>query len=281
MRSITQVIAILVLWLAAAGTQASPTREIPFQFRDGFIWLQVSMSKNNEPLNFLLDTGASASVIDLSVARTLGLELGDRVSVFSVNSVTEGFWPQRLRAKSGPISLPKDYLALNLAKLSKSCSTPVDGLIGADFFNGKVVQIDFAARILRLLDAKEAKHVEGEILPLDMRRCGMRVPVGVDGGKPEWTRLDTGCASALHWVTSSVSPGTCTERIAVGVTEFSIPTTRSTVLLGTTKFADVPTDVHTKAIFPGEAGLLGNGLLARFAQVTIDTKGQRLVLTPR
>ena len=274
------IIAVLALWLDASGAHASPVHEIPFQFRDGFIWLQVSVTNSNEPLNFLLDTGASASVIDLSAARRLGLKLGDRVRVFGVNSVTEGFWPQRLKAKSGPISLPNHYLALELAKLSKSCSMQVDGLIGADFFKSKVIQIDFATRMLRILDAKEAKHVKGEVLPLDIRRCGMRVPVAVDGGKPQWARLDTGCASALHSVRSSVSPGNCTERIAVGVTEFSIPTTRSTVLLGTTKFVDVPTDVHTKAIFPGEAGLLGNGLLARFAQVTIDTKGQRLVLAP-
>ena len=40
----------------------------------------------------------------------------------------------------------------------------------------------------------------------------------------------------------------------------------------------VPTGLHRKAIFPGESGLLGNGLLAQFGVVTIDAKAGRLIL---
>jgi hypothetical protein len=37
---------------------------------------------------------------------------------------------------------------------------------------------------------------------------------------------------------------------------------------------------HPKAIFPGESGLLGNGLLAQFGVVTIDAKAGRLIPGP-
>jgi len=40
----------------------------------------------------------------------------------------------------------------------------------------------------------------------------------------------------------------------------------------------VPTGLHQKEIFPGEAGLLGNGLLSRYRSVIIDWKSRRLFL---
>jgi predicted aspartyl protease len=259
--------------------QASPIGEIPFQFHDGFIWLRISTVSSPQPLNFLLDTGASASVLDLEVARRLGLKLGERVSVTGVNGTTEGYWPQKLNAMLGSIHLPKNYLGADLAKLGSECSTPIDGLLGMDFFDGKAVQIDFASQKIRMLDAKEAKQIAGEILPLQRRPCGMCIPVEINGGKPQWMRLDTGCASSLHWVTTNVSQENCSQRIAVALEEFSLPSTFAEVTLGKATFKDVLAGVYAQAIFPGEAGLLGNGILGRFAQVTIDTKAGRLILS--
>jgi hypothetical protein len=279
MRWLVRTILFIVLGQFACHIQASPLPEIPFQFHDGFIWLRVSTMGNTQPLNFLLDTGASVSVIDLAVARRLGLKLGERVSVMSVNSATEGYWPQKLNATLDGVCLPKNYLGVNLAKLGNACSMPIDGLLGLDFFVGKAIQIDFVSQKVRMLNAKEAKQLSGEILPLEMRSCGLLVPVALNGGKPEWMRLDTGCASALHWVTTSVSPKDCAQRIAVALTEFSLPSTTVDVVLGKATFKDVPAGVYTTPIFPGESGLLGNGLLARFAQLTIDTRARRLIVS--
>jgi predicted aspartyl protease len=39
------------------------------------------LAGSGEPLNFLLDSGAGASVLDLTVARRLGLELGESQNV--------------------------------------------------------------------------------------------------------------------------------------------------------------------------------------------------------
>ena len=59
---------------------------------------------------------------------------------------------------------------------------------------------------------------------------------------------------------------------------FSLP---PTVVLGELEFEKVPTGLHDAAIFPGEAGLLGNGLLSGFSTVTIDAKAGRLMLGKR
>jgi hypothetical protein len=64
------------------------------------------------------------------------------------------------------------------------------------------------------------------------------------------------------------------------LTELSIPQTQTTVQIGSHEFQNVPTGLHEKPIFHGEAGLLGNGLLSRFSSITIDAKSGRLLLEP-
>ena len=118
-------------------------------------------------------------------------------------------------------------------------------------------------------------------LPLQLRPCGMRVPITVNGHNRQWVRLDTGCATALQWVTSDVRPEQCGRKMAIGLVEISIPQAVTTVGIGEHEFGHVPTGLHESAIFPGEAGLLGNGLLSRFSTVTIDAKAGRVILGER
>jgi len=255
--------------------------EIPVPFRDGLLSVEVNCTQSPQPLHFLLDTGAGVSVINLSTAKRMGLKLGRQVTVHSVQAVLTGYWQQHVSAKVGDVPLPSEYLAVDLEKLSGSCERPVDGLVGADFFRGRTVQIDFEAQNIRLLKSDKLRRADGA-LPLQLRSCGMRVPITVNGHKRQWVRLDTGCASALQWVTSDVNRAECIgQKMAIGLVEVSIPQTLTTVGLAENEFVKVPTGLHEKAIFPGESGLLGNGLLARFSAITIDAKAGRVFLRKR
>lgn len=243
------------------------------------MWIEVIVPQSAEPLHFLLDSGAGASLINLCTAKRLGLKLGKEVTIRGVGTTLPGYWQERLFAKAGMVELPSKYVAVDLGKLSSSCGQTVDGLVGADFFCDHVVQIDFDAQKIRILKSDKARKSD-ETLPLQLRPCGMRVSISVDDRKRQWVRLDTGCSTALEWVTSDV-PDQCTHQIAIGLAEISIPQTKTTVGIGELEFGNVPTGLHQKAIFPGEAGLLGNGLLSRFSTVTIDTKGGRVFLNNR
>jgi len=251
--------------------------EIPFESNEGLLWIKATLAQSAEPLNFLLDTGAGASVINRGTAERLGLNMGSIVTVRGVATTLTGHRLKGISATAGTASLPDDYLAVDLSKLSSSCERPVDGLLGADFFRGRAVQIDFEAQKLRVLQSAQLP-ASAETLPLQLRSCGMRVPITVNGHKGQWVRLDTGCVSSLQWVTSRVRSQDCKPQVAIGLASVSIPQTQTTVEIGRHKFANVPTGLHANAIFAGEAGLLGNGLLSRFASVTIDTKARRLIL---
>ena len=272
-------LAIFIALFSATAAPSSPA-EFPFEFRGGLIWVRVDLPQSSEPLNFLLDSGAGVSVINLPTAKTLGVKLGQRVAVKGVGSSAEGFWPQRLQATASGIDLPKECLAVDLAELSKACECGVDGLLGADLFKDRVVQIDFGARKIRLL-ASSAVTGEASVVKLKVNRDVLLASVAVNDGKPQWLRVDTGCTSALQWVTGGRKTAARHTGVSVGLTELNIPTTTTTVKLGSMTFNSVPTGLHQKPIFSGESGLLGNGLLTRFERVTVDAKAGRLVLDSR
>lgn len=274
--------ATFLLVAALFQSQAAPVTlaEFPFKYREGMLWIEVTIPQSDQTLNFLLDTGAGVSVINLNTAKRIGLKLGQEVTVRGVETSLTGYWLHPISTKAGNVQLSQKYLALDLDKLGRSCERPVDGLVGMDFFRDQIVQIDFDAQKIRVLQSTKAEKAD-EVLSLEMRPCGMRVPVEVDDHKRQWVRLDTGCATALQWVTSDVRPEQCTRQMAIGLAAISIPQATTTVNIGAHQFKNVPTGLHETAIFPGEAGLLGNGLISRFSTVTIDARADRVIFEER
>jgi predicted aspartyl protease len=276
-------LAVVILSLSfLVQTQAAspPIAEIPFEFREGLIWVSVTVPQSPKPLNFLLDSGAAVSVVNLQKAKRLGLKLGERVRVRGIQTTTRGYWPQRLSAKAGAITLPKEYLAVDFCELSKACDCEVDGLLGADFFAEHAVQIDFVTNTIRLLE-QTPNSPDAIVLPLKTSRRVLHVPVRVNSEEAAWLRLDTGCASALQYVSAARRRMHRRSEMSVGLARLSIPVVRSKVQLGDETFESVPTGLHQKELFPNEKGLLGNGLLSRFSRITIDAKAGVLLLEQR
>jgi hypothetical protein len=184
-----------------------------------------------------------------------------------------------LQAVCGGIALPKSVLAIDLRGLSGSCQRHVDGILGADFFRSRIVQIDFTQSRVRILEKCDLNLANCEILPIKMCNDAFCVPVRVGGNPAQWMRLDTGCDAALEWVAGK------TEKwrvggASIGLSGLSVRHMHTSVQLGKQCFKSVATGIRTEPIFPGEAGLLGNGLLSKFC-VTIDQPGKRVILENR
>jgi hypothetical protein len=182
-------------------------------------------------------------------------------------------------AAAGSVSTPRSVLALDLSGVSAGMHQRIDGLLGADFFRGRIVQLDYAAQKLRLLSRGELNTGAGEILPLATRNDAMCVRVGVASHPAEWMRVDTGCSRALEWVAAGAKArglaGT-----SVGLSSGSARQISADVQLGSHLLAAIPVGVHSRQMFRGEAGLLGNGILSKFT-VTIDAAKCRLLLAKR
>jgi hypothetical protein len=264
---------VSLLFLAA---QAAPAAEIPFHFTDGFICIEARVAQSAEPLNLLLDSGAGASVLDVRTARRLKLKLGRAESVRGVGSEAAAWQLDPVRTLAGSVALPAIPLAVDLSMADELCSKPVDGLIGVDFFADRVVQIDYSRRCLRLLDAGLAMQ-EGERLPIRLLNGVMCVPVRVNDSQQRWTRFDTGCNDALHWVIPRPRQRAVREGVSIGFVTNPNDTSLTSVSLGSRTMNQVKTALHGRELFAREAGLLGNGLLSRFT-VTVDWPNRQVVL---
>ena len=249
------------------------------QFSSGMVWLKVHLAGRTEPLNFLLDSGAGASVISTDAARQAGLKLGRAESVQGVHGRSVAYRVEGISGKIGITPVASSMLALDLRSVSFACGRKIDGLIGADFFRDRIVQIDYSAAKVRLLNRAEASHIGGNILPLARRHDAWCVRVGVAGQAPEWMRLDTGCNSAIEWVLTASNARKLTAT-AIGLATRSSRSIQADVALGSERLPGVKVGVHQTPIFSGESGLLGNGVLSRFV-VTIDEAKGRLTLAAR
>lgn len=272
--------ATALAFLLVAAALLTPARartlaEIPFQYRDGFLWLKVHVAGHAEPLDFLLDSGAASTVLDAAAARRLDLKPGRPQAVQGVQSRATASRIDGFQAKIAGIALPKSVLTVDLRAISGARHLPIAGLLGADFLRNRIVQIDFAACRIRLLDETHPSP-QAAILPLKIRNAALCVPVRIAGNPPQWVRLDTGCDSALEWAAGLAgAPRTRDKSIALA----SAPPRgmQTDVQLGNHSVSRVRVGLHDRQIFSGEAGLLGNALLRQF-RVTIDTTNRRLIL---
>jgi hypothetical protein len=262
---ITSLLASIAVLLLSTFDHLHAGVSAPFQFREGLIWVQVNL-QGYGPATFLLDSGAGATLLDRRVARAMGLSEGKQSRVRGIGGIAPAYAIDGINGSIGGIPLPTSALAVDLRSVAGTGSR-IDGLLGIDFFAKRAVQIDFPARVLRVLEPGESARLDGESLPLSRRNDCFCVRVGVDGANLQWLRFDTGCDSAVEWVSSGKS-----DRFNGSVRQI-----RATVEVGSMTLTNIEIGRHTSALFPGEGGLLGNRLFAKH-RVTLDAPRKRLVL---
>lgn len=263
--------------MAAAIASAGAAEEIPFHYDHNLIWIKLDVQGRKTPLNFLLDTGAGTTVLNIQTAAQLGLKFGDAESVQGVNSRSTARKVSGFHASVAGVPVRESLLAVDLCAASCSCQRRIDGLLGADFLRNRIVQIDYAAGKIRLMDRFAPVPAGGEKLSLRQQNDGFCLPVSVCGGSPQWVRLDTGCDEALHWVTNRPDRLKNVRVVTIGLSGMALRYAQTDIRLGNESFHDVKTGIQRNTIFPCEAGLLGNGLLSKF-KVTIDVDHRTLIL---
>jgi predicted aspartyl protease len=169
-------------------TSAELTTTVPFTLIDNHIILPVRVN-GSEPLNFVLDSGAAATVIiDSRATRALQLEMHGELPVSGVGTGPD------------PVAhiVPETDLAVGEVSLEGSSviflpldSIPFfndldhvyfDGVIGAPFFTRFVVEIDYERRQVSFSEPSAAMERIGS-LGDDWRE----VPLEIDAGTPYMT----------------------------------------------------------------------------------------------
>ena len=264
----------LCLILALTGAAAAAPVTIPFQTTRGMIVVEATIANSDTPLQFIVDSGAGQSVIAKTTASALGLETSGTESIRTVNGSTASSRAQNTVLNLGPDSQSMRFstrpLVMDLSRESRLLGTPLAGLIGMDFFEGRLVQIDFKASCLRVSPA--GKPDPNSIrLPLSRGTDGFFVPLKAKDASLARVRVDTGCSRSLCW--------TPPERSIRGLWGNG-KTHKTAVHFGNLVVPEVSTDLYRQPLFPGEDGLLGTALLSRFESVWIDAAKRQIVFDP-
>lgn len=132
---------------------------IPFELKQGYIVMNLRFH-NSFPLSFIYDTGAEntilfqkkiSDVLNLTYDKTVEVQGPDAKEVINAY-ITRGVYltlENTANVKRDIIVLEKDILALD-----KVIGVPINGIIGASFFKGLYVQIDYLNQEVIIYDGR-------------------------------------------------------------------------------------------------------------------------------
>ena len=272
---------------------------LPFEYQARHVWLRASVD-GGPPADFIFDTGASITVIDSAYAakiglRTEGLQQGQgagatgSASFAVLSSLT-------VAAADGDGIEVKDarVAVLNVNSILapyfwRDCA----GVIGFDFINRFVDEIDFDARRLTLYDPKTFQYEgQGKAVPMTLAGHTPVVTMRLDDGITGDFRVDVGSGSTVDLHTPFVKRHDLMTKTGRGVDvmgggfggTFTTHVVRMKKLeIGPYSWTDpvVSLSQATVGAFTSEdyAGNIGNRLLERF-KVTLDYERRQMWLEP-
>ena len=295
----------LLLAAAAAGRAQLPLPprapvtllEIGFDLSQGVIRLDVDLGAPRAA-KLVLDTGNPSSTIDLDAARGLGLTLDEsKKRKMGTGPGAPEYYPLVLdRVRLGSETFPDCvFVAAPLSKtIAEEYGFDCDGTLGYDVFKGRVLQIDYPARKLRLLGSAPAATASAAAMPIVRRPFQKDTPplITVDGlrvgGRVVPAQVDTFFAGALILFSSKVAgldtPG-AREVPAVYFEQAKLPAARlrePVTLGGATYPAGQPVYVAGREAHVPQteiAAVLGNTFF-QGSVLTLDFQNDRLLVTP-
>lgn len=143
----------LILFGCTGASHAADTLSVPCEVVKGLVYLQTTIN-GSAPLPFVLDTGASYTVLSPDTAKKLGVQptgrtpsagpgRGGDATMATASGVTLGIGGAIFPNREVAI-LPVDYIA-------KQGGHPTDGILSMSEFADRLVQVDYAGRCVRFL----------------------------------------------------------------------------------------------------------------------------------
>jgi predicted aspartyl protease len=283
---------------AAPGPEAAMLR-LPFRQVHGLILVEARVD-GGPARDFIVDTGASGSVITPEAAREAGLapvEGGSAVIVAADAAEQQGALYRAGRfSYGGGERRDLELAGQDLSFLAGAIGVTVAGIIGLDVLGGYAIEIDYRAGELRLHPGGAGPEVaRAPACPLEQTPVGLlALTVSVEGAALD-TILDLGAqATSMNWPAaaragvSRDAPGLTRMGVASGASGGAFEVWQKTfgrVDICGAALEGVPlgiSDLPIDDVLVGEGAPrlnLGNDLLSRYRPV-IDLPARRLYLLP-
>lgn len=271
--------------------------EIPFEINNQWMIIPVSV-EGSRPLRFVLDSGASATVLnDSNTADSLKPKITGTMPVRGAGgggATSEVNIAENVALNVGGIEFSGARLAVRKSPFGSPSGSTRDGAIGRILFATLVVEIDWEKRVIRLYDPAKYKYSgKGAILPLTFDEGGRpytMAMVGVTAGRKVPVKLvvDTGGGHGLQLEVGSRPEITLPEgasKTVLGRGAGGEITGHAGVIqifeFAGQRLTNVPTDFPDSSSGTagrgGRHGNLGSGLLQRFNMVYDYSRHQMIV----
>jgi hypothetical protein len=262
---------------------------LPFDlFRGHRIFFSGSV--NGTDTAMMLDSGASATVLDDDFAAKIGLTKGEAISVQGASGSVPGRAERATTIRVGGMTLTgADVLVIDLDPVSRAIGRPIPVVLGRDAMKASIMTIDFPARTIAFTDRASARAPAGATrIPLQDGDHLRSVPIAVGDDQEIQATLDIGNGGSLilanaYW---KGRPALASLRYAETQTGGvgGLRTARRVVLpeirFAGQKLANVPAVLNTDpTALPTSGGNVGIELLKPFV-VTIDDSGGVMFLRP-
>jgi predicted aspartyl protease len=266
---------------------------VSFKLQRGHVMVPATVN-GSEPHWFMLDTGYGTTMLNPSLAETLGLKRAGRITIVGIaGEEPANMFEGPTFNLAGAIWAPRRVAAFPPSDESRWRQR--DGIFGSSFFRRFVVEIDSVAKVLKLHEPNTyAYSGPGEILPLEFKGSTpiIEASVGLTNGAPITAQfeIDTGCTGSLclgrHFVeghqlvpTNSPSHG---RRFGVGGGIRTQSGHLQRLQLGKLTIEKPEADffLDGSPVDPPLAGHIGWELLSDF-KVIFDYERKRVILEPK
>jgi hypothetical protein len=273
------VSALLLAAALACSTQLRLARPAALRFERANNGVFVQAQVKGETLWFVLDSGASRTLLDVAVARRLGIRATESSTIGGAGT---GRVPVQI-AKAQSLSLGGatlrgvDFRLLDLSGQTPAWGRRVDGIVGYDLLCHAAVTIDYAARTVTIGAAPR-----GDPLPLTFEGgwSFVEATIKVPGNAPVTDRflIDTGSQDAVDHpiIEKSTGPLRRTQSgNGLGAPAAGVVGPTEWFRIGRFTIGSTSSSCCGN---PATSRLLGAAVLSRF-RVTFDYPHQRLYLT--
>ncbi|WNO53359.1 aspartyl protease family protein [Stakelama saccharophila] len=254
--------------------------------------IRFAMTLDDEPVTAILDSGVSASVASLALARRADLDIAAGTSADAIGGEITIGWTTAGRLRLGGLTRRDGRIAVaKLSGMATGSARGVDLLIGSDILSCCALDIDYDRRRFRLLPSGHMPFAGTSVplavtrdthLPVSELRIGtVRIrPVLVDTGDGASITV----ARAMWDRTRPAPDARMTTTVAFGLG--GAIETRLTVLpeigLAGLSARDVEVRIEPERGFSdetGTAGRIGSAFLQRY-RVLLDPRAGHMVLAP-
>lgn len=159
----------------ATNNQTTTAVTIPFELANRTIFIKVQVGTSRS-LWFVLDTGDKYAAMDLEIAKSLGVDLGEPVpvggaagkTIFGQMIKSSTFRVVGLQGFEQPL-----FIAIPLHDLAKASGHEFAGILGYDFIKQFVVEIDYIDRTVTLREPSGYDYQgDGETFPIIFNAAG-------------------------------------------------------------------------------------------------------------